>query len=387
MCYKLDGDSGAAAWHVGATVGRDVTRGTISGLTAGTRYVFDVQAYNSTGGSPFSNQITVTMPAATPPTPNLQSATAKSSTSAELVWGNISGEDGYKLFYKLDGTSNWIQGATAARDATRGTISGLAAGTRYVFDVQAYNSAGGSPFSNQITVTMPAATLPLTSPEPLALTVKSSTRIDLSWTNSQNEDGYKVWQWKNTGNAWDWVQIATVNRDVTSYSVNNLSPNSTYYFKVQAFNGKGIAETNWKSALTAQAQSGYCKPIDTFPATGNYAGFGVRDGSTYHNGADYASTVGANVYAVSDGVVVYSGQYNGFGSLNPSTKGGVIVVKHVDKFGNPFFAVYGHLTLSVGASVKKGEVIGKIASFYNKGVFLPHLHFGIYTGATFPTQG
>jgi predicted chitinase/fibronectin type 3 domain-containing protein len=224
-----------------------------------------------------------------PATPSLQSATAMSSTNVDLVWGNVSGEDGYKLCYKRDGDSGaaaWHVGATVGRDVTRGTISGLTAGTRYVFDVQAYNGAGGSPFSNQITITMPTATLPLTSPEPLTLTVKSSTRIDLSWTNSQNEDGYKVWQWKNTGNAWNWVQIATVNRDVTSYSVNNLSPNSTYYFKVQAFNGKGIAETNWKSATTTA-------PVASGPVNNNFAGRTSISGTS-------ATVTGTNVNATKE---------------------------------------------------------------------------------------
>jgi len=137
------------------------------------------------------------------------------------------------------------------------------------------------------------------------------------------------------------------------------------------------------------ASSAYYKPIPSFPATGGYIGFGYWTGSSYHNGADYAASVGTAVSAVADGEVVISGQYNGFGSLNPSTKGGVIVVKHTDNFGSPFYAVYGHVNryVGVGAKVTKGQTIGTISSFYNGGSFLPHLHLGIYTGSTFPNSG
>jgi murein DD-endopeptidase MepM/ murein hydrolase activator NlpD len=43
--------------------------------------------------------------------------------------------------------------------------------------------------------------------------------------------------------------------------------------------------------------------------------------------------------------------------------------------------------VGVGTTVTKGQVIGTISASYNGGIFLPHLHLGIYTGSTFPTSG
>jgi hypothetical protein len=127
------------------------------------------------------------------------------------------------------------------------------------------------------------------------------------------------------------------------------------------FGQEGLTYDHAKITIQA-AQSGYAKPIPSFPQTGGYIGYGYWTGSSYHNGADYTASVGTAVSAVADGVVVISGQYNGFGSLNPSTKGGVIVVKHTDKFGKPFYAVYGHVApwVGVGAKVTKGQAIGTI---------------------------
>ncbi|MEO8496427.1 MAG: peptidoglycan DD-metalloendopeptidase family protein [Planctomycetota bacterium] len=151
-----------------------------------------------------------------------------------------------------------------------------------------------------------------------------------------------------------------------------------------------VGQTYDYDPITIKAMTGgYFKPIPSFPATGGYIGFGYWTGNSYHNGADYSAPVGTTVSAVADGEVVISGQYDGFGSLNPSTAGGVIVVKHTDKFGNPFYAVYGHTNrfVGVGTQVTKGQTIGTVSAFYKGGSFLPHLHLGIYTGSNFPNTG
>ncbi len=85
-----------------------------------------------------------------------------------------------------------------------------------------------------------------TSPEPLTATAVSSSRIDLSWRDSAGETGYRVYQW--TGS--NWRQLVSVAANTTSYSVSNLSPATTYYFYVEAYNNQGRAWTNWRSATT-----------------------------------------------------------------------------------------------------------------------------------------
>ena len=140
----------------------------------------------------------------------------------------------------------------------------------------------------------------------------------------------------------------------------------------------------------------YVKPLDTFPDRGGFIGFGAGPyGGTYHNGADFASTVNTEVRAIRDGYVIYSKEANGFGSLNPSSKGGAIIIRHQDNSGNWFYAIYGHIYRNLrdnnsgqpGEFVNKGRVIGTIRPFYNGSNFWPHLHFGIYNGNSFPTSG
>lgn len=141
----------------------------------------------------------------------------------------------------------------------------------------------------------------------------------------------------------------------------------------------------------------YDKPISNFPTTGGYRAFGVYDSQlrAYHNGADFQASVGTNVYALRDGYVIYSKEASSFGSIDPSSNGGVIIIKHQDNNGNYFYAVYGHLNRNLatnetgrpGAFVSRGQLIGTIRTFKYGTSLCPHLHLSIYTGTSFPTTG
>lgn len=119
---------------------------------------------------------------------------------------------------------------------------------------------------------------------------------------------------------------------------------------------------------------------------GKYRIFGKVYLDGIHLGKDMGCNIGSEVYAVCDGVVIESGQFNGYGSLNPSTKGGVVFIKHIDKNNKTFIAQYGHIKINVKIQdrVKAGDVIGTIADFMNNGDSLPHLHFGVYPGENTP---
>jgi hypothetical protein len=245
-------------WVQIATARRNATSYSVNNLSPNATYYFKIQAFNGRGIAETNWKSATTATAALPTSPEPLSLTVKSSTRIDLRWSNSRNEDGYKICQWKD-TANgwdWVQIATARRNATSYSVNNLSPNSTYYFKVQAFNGRGIAETNRKSATTTATVALP-TSPKPLTLTVKSSTRIDLKWTNSQNEDGYKVCQWKDTANGWDWVQIATASRNATSYSVNNLSPNSTYYFKVQAFNGRGIAETNWKSATTGGGSSSF----------------------------------------------------------------------------------------------------------------------------------
>ena len=88
---------------------------------------------------------------------------------------------------------------------------------------------------------------------------------------------------------------------------------------------------------------------------------------------------GTPVYAITDGIISYSGPMSGYGYL--------IVINHPDR---DIYSLYGHLStleekMSVGV-VKKGDIIAYIGYDDEDGsggiypYWTPHLHFGIRKG-------
>ncbi|MDD4931521.1 MAG: peptidoglycan DD-metalloendopeptidase family protein [Candidatus Colwellbacteria bacterium] len=91
--------------------------------------------------------------------------------------------------------------------------------------------------------------------------------------------------------------------------------------------------------------------------------------SGFHNGNDYGMPVGTPLIAAADGKIFAVGNNGKY------QYGKYIVIKHTDNF----FTLYAHMSrqsVSVGESVKKGQVIGYSGNTgYSTGA---HLHFGVY---------
>ncbi len=89
------------------------------------------------------------------------------------------------------------------------------------------------------------------APSNLSATAVSSSRINLSWQdNSDNESGFKIYQ-STDGSSFSW--LATKGANMTSYSNTGLQPNTTYYYRVRAYNGVGnSSNSNTASAKTLQ---------------------------------------------------------------------------------------------------------------------------------------
>jgi len=80
----------------------------------------------------------------------------------------------------------------------------------------------------------------------------SSSQIDIDWTDtSDDESGFNV---ERSDDGLNWVSIDSVSANVTAFSDNGLMANSTYYYRVTAFNGYGSSvESNTVSATTEAA--------------------------------------------------------------------------------------------------------------------------------------
>ncbi len=181
-------------------------------------------------------------------------ANAISPTQISITWiDNATGEDGYKIERK-EATGTYIQIASIAANSTTYTDSGIKDGTSYTYRIRAFNTIpADSLYSNEATVITP-----LQTPTNLIATAISPSQINLSWTdNSQAEDGYKI-ERKVLGTSGDFVQIAFVGPNVTSYSDIGLTQFTTYSYRVRAFNSLAgnSPYTNEASATTHQEGTG-----------------------------------------------------------------------------------------------------------------------------------
>jgi serine protease len=96
---------------------------------------------------------------------------------------------------------------------------------------------------------------PPAAPSALAATVVSHSQIDLAWTdNSGDEQGFQV---ERSSDQESWAFVASVGAAVTTYSDTGLAADTTYYYRVRAYNLSGSSGyTNTASATTDIAPPG-----------------------------------------------------------------------------------------------------------------------------------
>ena len=89
------------------------------------------------------------------------------------------------------------------------------------------------------------------APSSLTATAVSRTQINLSWAdNSGDETGFKIERCK-TANCTNYAEISQVGANVTTFADTGLTKNTTYRYRVRAFNANGnSAYSNAASART-----------------------------------------------------------------------------------------------------------------------------------------
>jgi carboxypeptidase T len=254
--FKIERCTGAGCSDFAqiATTSANVTSYSNTGLTASTSYSYRIKAYNGAGDSDYSNTASAATPAIPVPNPpsNL-TATAASTSQINLAWTDTaSNETGYKIERCTGaGCSNFAQIATVGANVTSYSNTGLAASTSYSYRVRATNTAGDSDYSNAATAVTQAAPAVPAAPTNLVATVISRSQINLAWTdNSSNETGFRIQRCKGS-TCTNFTQIASAGANVKSYSNTGLSTNTTYRYRVYAYNTAGnSAYSNIVAATT-----------------------------------------------------------------------------------------------------------------------------------------
>jgi carboxypeptidase T len=186
-----------------------------------------------------------------PAVPTGLSATAVSSSQINLAWTD---SDGTEAGFKIErcagaGCTDFVQIVTVAANVSSYSNTGLTALTSYSYRVRAYNAVGDSEYSNFASaITFDAPVTPAV-PTNLVATAVSKSQINLSWTdNATNETGYRIERCKGS-TCTNFALVATVGANIASYSNTKLTANTTYRYRVYAYNASG--NSGYSNIVTA----------------------------------------------------------------------------------------------------------------------------------------
>ncbi|MCC7431360.1 fibronectin type III domain-containing protein [bacterium] len=231
-----------------ATVQKDTTNYTDSGLLTSENYTYRVKAFTNSNSSAFatSQAVQTSFPAPS----NLQFL-ALSDSEVRLTWNDNSGfEQGFKIERKTE-NSGFTEIATLPTNTTNYTDSGLFTSENYTYRVKAFNTLNSSAFT-----TSQAVQTSFPAPSNLQIVSLSDSQVKLTWNdNSGFEQGFKIE--KKTGSN-TFTEIATLPTNTTNYTDSGLLTSENYTYRVKAFN-----TLNSSAFATSQAVQ------TSFPAPSN----------------------------------------------------------------------------------------------------------------------
>jgi len=198
----------------------------INGLTSQTPADFIIPPTNVN----FTNVISTEVPAA---------------SSFTVNWNdNADNETNYVLERSTNGTT-FTELATLGANVTSYDETGLTPNTQYYYRVKAINATESSVYTTAASVTtppIPSAPTKATTPTPATGNNNvelTNGNLLLEWTGSSNTTSYAVYFGTNASSL---IKMADVAYSASpSYQITNLSPATTYYWRIDASNAKGVA--------------------------------------------------------------------------------------------------------------------------------------------------
>ncbi len=223
----------------------------------GTTYTYAVAARDPAGNtSAQAAGATVSTPDLTAPEPSSSfTAVLDGPTTARLVWTPATDNvavTGYRVLR---------QGkllATLPPTTTTYVMSDLAAGTKYTFQLRAFDAAGNTSDTLTDSVTTPKATVsaPPTAPTNLSATGLDESTISLGWTAATDDKAVTAYEIFRDG-----VSAIVLDGAVTTWQDTGLAAGVSHTYTVRA----GDADGNW-SALSAPATASTVAADTTAPS-------------------------------------------------------------------------------------------------------------------------
>ena len=251
------------------------------GMTAsvgGENYVANFWTQNqnpstNNGGAGSGEPWTATGPCSTcsaaPAVPTGLAASGTTSTTTNLNWSAVNPPAGCTVSYKVLQNGAQIATPTTTSDA----VTGLTPSTTYSFTVEATDAAGTSAPSSAVNVTTQASSCTTKPSVPTGLAASGTTdaSTNLSWNAVTPPTGCTITSYTVLQNG---TSVGTATG--TTFTVNGLTPSTTYSFTVEATDfggtsGASSAVNVTTSKLTNLMMAGWWEEWGTYYANANIA--------------------------------------------------------------------------------------------------------------------
>ncbi len=173
----------------------------------------------------------------------------------QLVWEcNMTNVDGF-IVERSEDNGNYVQIAKISDEPYND--NDVSHSIRYSYRIKSYNGSTESGYSNVVLVTItPDPSDPPETPGNLTLADIGANSIMLNWyDNSSNESGFRVE--RSTESSFSNPESINIDANATNYRDGNLQPDTTYYYRILAYNNAGDSGfSNTAEGTTVQSGNG-----------------------------------------------------------------------------------------------------------------------------------
>ncbi|HRZ29146.1 MAG TPA: fibronectin type III domain-containing protein [Spirochaetota bacterium] len=168
-----------------------------------------------------------------------------------VAWSPVNGAEGYRVYRSATQTGTYSQIGSDITGVTTYTDSGLAELTSYFYKVSAFDSEGEGALSDFAVGSTLSSTGAPASPTGLAASNPTVSSLTLSWNAVTGAPGYRLYRAATSGGSYS--QIGSDITSGTTYTNNGLAANTTYYYKVSAYNS--IDESAQSAAVSGKTSA------------------------------------------------------------------------------------------------------------------------------------
>jgi hypothetical protein len=256
-------------------------------------------------------------------------ARAVSTSQINLSWTNNSDKiTGLYVERSLSPKGPWRRVINVPANAASCANSGLAAATTYYYRVM----ANESPYSTVASATT-LSSVTDRSPGNLSATATSSNQIDLSWSDDIADiTGFKIERCEGKGCS-NFIEIASVAANVTSYQNTDLVALTSYSYRVRAY--KESSDYAYSKIASATTSRSTVPPMIPKGLVANVVSSSQINLSWNSEAVDYGAA-GFNVYQYGERIGSTSGTSFTVKRLTPNTQY-CYSVQSFDKAGNSSF--------------------------------------------------